>query len=517
MYILLFLLGVSGFITSLIWILINLIRRKPLKTPLIVIIMAIVLFVTGIAIAPPPAEDLSKKVIDHAEESVASESEFLQLSTPDPAEAEEAKEPANQTVSGKLEVHFIDVGQGDSILIKTPLKNILIDGGPSGNTALDYLKNQGVVKLDYVISTHPHEDHIGGLINIIKSIPVAEIIDPAVVHTTQIYEEYIELIDQEGAFFTEGRAGMRLNLGSGAAMTILHPTSPSASDLNNACIVARLTFGEISFLFAGDAGAPSESQILKRSDVLRSTILKVGHHGSEKATTQDFLDKVKPEAAVIMCGKDNTYGYPHKDILERLSTANIEIYRTDLHGNIVVITDGKTYSIDQLSHVIAESEQLPPEKSIDSLPPPAAPLVPLGAFVGSKGSGKYHYPDCESVKDIKESNRVWFDSAEAAIAVGYVACKVCSPPGAAAAPPPEPPAPESDPPVPPRFEPEPEPPAPPVSTGVFVGSKNSDVYHYPNCSSAKKIKPSNLITFNSVQEARDRGYRPCKVCKPPSY
>ena len=191
-----------------------------------------------------------------------------------------------------------------------------------------------------------------------------------------------------------------------------------------------------------------------------------------------------------------------------------------MHGNIVVITDGLTYSISNESHVIAENEESLSEKSVEAVPLPAVPLVPLGAFVGSKNSDKYHYPDCKHVKDIKESNLVWFESVEAAIAAGYVACKVCSPPGTAIVPPPEnEPEPGPGPPAPPRFEPEPEPepPAPPANTGVFVGSKNSDKYHYPNCPSAKQIKSGNLVTFNSVQEAQAKGYVPCKRCNPPSY
>ncbi len=407
-------------------------------------------------------------------------------------------EPEEETIlisSKILEVHFIDVGQGDSILIKAPLKNILIDGGDRGNTALNYIKNQGIDSLDIIVSTHPHADHIGGLINVIQSIPVGEVIDPAVVHTTQTFEDYLTLIDQKGIWFTEGRAGMKWDLGEGATMHILHPTSPSKSDLNNASIVVRLTFYGVSFLFAGDAESAAESQILNRGYELNSTILKVGHHGSKTSTSQAFLTAVKPEVAIIMCSKTNSYGHPHQETLNKLSAANVDIYRTDIHGSIVVSTDGHTYSINKEPYSYAENQQPPPPS--ENEPAPIIPMVILGEFVGSKNSDKYHYPSCNYAESIKESNRIWFDSVQAAAAAGYVACKGCNPPSIAVAPPPAPPS------------------TPSTTQAAFVGSKNSDKYHYQSCGHAKKILPGNLVTFGSVADARSKGYVPCKSCNPP--
>jgi competence protein ComEC len=431
----------------------------------------------------PVEEEIIEEVVEEAEEA---EEEVI----------EEVVEEIGSVLSGTLEVHFIDVGQGDSILIITPMKNILIDGGDRGNTALNYIRNQGIQSLDYIISTHPHADHIGGLINVIQSIPIGEVIDPAVVHTTQTFEDYLTIIDQKGIIYTEGRADMKWDLGGGANMQVLHPTSPSSSDLNNASIVIRLTYGEVSFLFTGDAESAAEKQILSRGYELNSTILKVGHHGSKTSTSQAFLTAVKPEAAIIMCSKTNSYGHPHQETLNKLSAANVDIYRTDLHGNIVFVTDGKTYSVNKEPYSYAENQQPPPTS--ENVPATIIPMVILGEFVGSKNSDKYHYPSCSYAESIKESNRIWFDSVQAAAAAGYVACKGCNPPSIVA----PPPAPEPS-------------PAPSTTQAAFVGSKNSDKYHYPSCGHAKKIKPENLRTFNSVAEARAAGYSPCGTCKPP--
>lgn len=249
------------------------------------------------------------------------------------------------TQSGFVEVHFIDVGQGDSIYIKTPTQDILIDGGERGDTVVEYLKEQNVEDLELVIGTHPHADHIGGLINVFEQIPVTEVMDPGVVHTSKTFEDYLTLIDQNNMIFTVVRAGTKRTYDDGTILEILSPTNPGEENLNDASIVAKLTFGDISFLFTGDAETPSENEMLSSGYQLKSTILKAGHHGSSTSISDDFLKAVSPEAVVIMCGTDNSYGHPHEETLDKLESAEIEVYRTDLLGTIVVETNGNDFDI----------------------------------------------------------------------------------------------------------------------------------------------------------------------------
>lgn len=246
---------------------------------------------------------------------------------------------------GSLAVHFIDVGQGDAIFIQAPRKNILIDGGERNSNVATYLQNLGVTSLDLVLGTHPHNDHIGGLLEVLEKIPVQEVIDPGIIHTTKTFENYLTLIDTLGIRFTTGRAGLTRELGDGITMQILHPTEPSASHLNDASLVAKITFGKISFLFTGDAEEKSEAQILSGNHRLQSTILKVGHHGSRSSTSAPFLEAVSPACAIIMVGADNKYDHPHEETLQTLTASGVNIYRTDIHGTIIVTTDGQTYRL----------------------------------------------------------------------------------------------------------------------------------------------------------------------------
>ena len=361
--------------------------------------------------------------IDDQDEEIELEEVDEEIDGVDVEEAEDEEISADERAppTGILEAHFIDVGQGDSILIKTADKNILIDGGDRGNTVVNYLRNQGVSSLDLVIGTHPHADHIGGLINVMDAIPVREIIDTGVAHTTITFEDYLDVIDAKDIIFTEGRAGMTRNLGGGAEMEIIHPTSPSSSHLNNASIVCRVTFGEVSFMFTGDAEQAAEKKILNRGYELNSDILKVGHHGSNTSTTSSFLSAVSPSTAIIKCGSGNTYGHPHEETLARLTNAGVDIYRTDTQGTIVITTDGASYDVNKQPTTYEAQQEEAPEQEVGE-----ADIE--GKFVGSSQSDKYHLPDCRHAESINPQNIISFGSVSEAKAAGYVPCGVCKPP-----------------------------------------------------------------------------------------
>jgi competence protein ComEC len=246
---------------------------------------------------------------------------------------------------GVMEVHFIDVGQGDAIFISTASQKILVDAGERGDTVANYLRQLGVKRLDLVVGTHPHSDHIGGLVNVLRAIPVSEVMDPGVVHTSQLFEEYLTIIDEKNIKFTEARAGIARKFEDGLSLIVLHPRDPSSSSLNNASIVLKITFGRISFLLAGDAEEAAEKALLASGYSLRSTVLKVGHHGSATGSSADFIRAVSPAAAVITVGENNRYGHPDPQVLDRLKEYSIEIFRTDHHSTIIIITEGKTIEV----------------------------------------------------------------------------------------------------------------------------------------------------------------------------
>ncbi len=254
-----------------------------------------------------------------------------------------------------IKIHYIDVGQGDSELIQIGDKNILIDAGTSDKKALDYLKSIGITKIDYAIATHPHEDHIGSMDDVIKAFDIGTFYAPKATTTTKTFENMVKSLKAKNLKMTVPKVGEEITIGK-ATLTFLAPNSEKYEDLNDYSIVVKLKYGNNSFIFMGDAQDISEGEMMKKQLDIQADILKVGHHGSHSSTTQPFLDKVNPKYAVISCEKGNDYGHPHKESLTKLNAKNINIFRTDLNGTIIATSDGKEISfnvkpVDKASNV----------------------------------------------------------------------------------------------------------------------------------------------------------------------
>lgn len=245
--------------------------------------------------------------------------------------------------SSKFTVHYIDIGQGDSELIQVNGKNLLIDAGPTENTdkLLSYLKSINIKKLDYVIATHPDEDHIGGMSTVISTYPINKFYAPKKIVSTKTFENMVKELKIKKMKINVPKPGMQLDLGKNTKAEILAPNSNNYEDTNNYSIVLKLSYGNTSFLFTGDAEKLSEGEILDKNYDISADVLKIGHHGSSSSTSDKFLDKISPKIAVISCGANNKYGHPHKETLKKLKDRNIRIYRTDIDGTIILVSDGK--------------------------------------------------------------------------------------------------------------------------------------------------------------------------------
>lgn len=253
-----------------------------------------------------------------------------------------------------MRVVALDVGQGDAILVLSPGgKSMLIDGGSSSDIAraviLPYLRDHGVRRLDTLVLTHPDADHVGGLPEVLRSIPVGVAVATGQVHTTQIYAEFLQELqrvrDEGSTQVIRGVAGVEILFDPEIQLELLGPSSAAITgdDHNNASIVLRLTYGRISVLLTGDAEVEEEAWIMRQGAVLEAQILKVSHHGSDTASSRAFVNRVGSEVAVISCGADNPYGHPHAEVLNRLSDSGADVYRTDVSGTIEVVTDGDEY------------------------------------------------------------------------------------------------------------------------------------------------------------------------------
>ena len=242
-----------------------------------------------------------------------------------------------------LKVSFLDVGQADSILINANNKYMLIDAGNNedGPLLVQYFKEQNITKFDYLIATHPHEDHIGGMDDIINNFDIEKIYMPDVTTTTKTFLDVLEAIEKKNMTYDVPNINQNFTLGNTLFQVIY--TGNDKKNLNNSSIILKATFKNTSYLFTGDATSEVEKKILNKD--IQATVLKVGHHGSKYSTTTDFLNKVNPKYAIISVGKNNSYNHPNQVTINKLEKKNIEIHRTDQEGSIFLKSDGKTINI----------------------------------------------------------------------------------------------------------------------------------------------------------------------------
>lgn len=255
----------------------------------------------------------------------------------------EAVQTSSNVSLDKLKVDFIDVGQADSILVSNKDETMLIDAGnnENGKDIVDFIKSKGITKINYLIGTHPHADHIGGLDDVINSdLEIANVYMPKIQTNTKAFEDVLDALKNKNLKVTAPSKGDTFKIGD-ANCEVMTDSILDKDNLNLSSIVIRLEFGENSFLFMGDAETENEKTI----NWPKTNLLKVGHHGSNTSSSQNFLNQVKPEYAIIMAGKDNSYGLPKQKILDRLNKIGAKIFRTDELGTITVISDGKTIEV----------------------------------------------------------------------------------------------------------------------------------------------------------------------------
>lgn len=252
--------------------------------------------------------------------------------------------------SGAFSVHFIDVGQGDCTLVISGGQTLLIDAGENGHETevLNYLRSMNIEKLDYIIATHQHSDHIGGLPEVLEEFEADNIIMPRLTEeqtpTNSTYTAFLKAVKASNAKVISANPGLTYALGD-ASFEILGPVTNDCEDINSMSAVTKITYGEASFIVTGDAEKDEELEIVENGADLDCDVLRVGHHGSKTSSCKDFLDAVTPEICVISCGADNDYGHPHDVVVDRLEKYTDEIYRTDICGDIVMTSDGRNIEI----------------------------------------------------------------------------------------------------------------------------------------------------------------------------
>lgn len=250
----------------------------------------------------------------------------------------------------KLMISYMDVGQGDAAYIKVNGNDILIDAGPRSNSKelLEQLKAKNIDDFELVIATHPHEDHIGGMVDVFKEYEVKAFYSPKITHTTKTYENLVKAVKDEGLKTKELKGGMVIDLGEGAKFEVFTPQKSEYEELNDYSPIMKLSFGDTSYLFTGDAEKLAEEEALaKYKTSLDSDVIKFGHHGSSSSSSNAFIEAVSPKYGIISCAKDNKYGHPHRETLDIIKKYNIKTFRIDTDGEIILTSDGKSINFNK--------------------------------------------------------------------------------------------------------------------------------------------------------------------------
>ncbi len=335
-----------------------------------------------------------------------------------------------------LTVTFLDVGQGDAAVLQCGGQTMMIDGGKAKASSYIYswLKKNQISYLDVMVATHTDADHIGGLSGALNYAKVGTAYCPV---TSGTFQSFVRYLKKQGKSITVPEAGDEFSLG-GAQVRILGPLDPQAEG-NNSSIVLKVTFGDTSFLFTGDAEREEEQELLESGYDLESTVLKVGHHGSDTSTSYLFLRTVNPQYAVISVGASNTYGHPTEAVLSRLRDADVKTCRTDLQGTITAVSDGKkvTFQTERNADINTLGNAGPGQKDETGQKNKAVSSTGKAAasdssaektYVLNTNTHKFHDPDCSSVSQMKEKNkRIVTESRDQIIADGYDPCGRCHP------------------------------------------------------------------------------------------
>lgn len=326
----------------------------------------------------------------------------------------------------ELKVHFLDVGQGDCAFIELPDgTNMLIDASVNeqGDKIVAYLKKEGCKQIDVLVATHPHDDHIGGMVKVIESFDIGKIYMPKKSHTTDTFESLLLAIQNKGLSINTAVAGKYIIEKEELSALILSPYDKEYDGLNNYSVCIKLCYKDRSFLFTGDAESAVEKDLISSPFAsVKVDVCKVGHHGSNTSSRADFVAAANAKFAVISVGADNDYGHPKEEIVKRWANSGATVLRTDLLGDIVFVSDGTS-----LSYSFSKTEGSVPDETPEEPVVPEDP-VPTALWILNTSTKKIHYPHCSSASNIAEKNRgESTKTVQQLISEGYSPCGNCDP------------------------------------------------------------------------------------------